>query len=262
MLEIVGLARSVFFYHLKPKADKDAYLKERILEEKAKDEQYGYRRIAAAIKANRKVIQRIIQQMGWQVRCKKGRKYNSYRGEVGKIAKDHLQRDFHATAPNQKLLTDITEFKANDGKKCYLSPIFDLFNNEIIAYNLSDRPNAAQVHDMLNQAFSKLPKGAKPILHSDQGWQYQMPSYQRALRERGIIQSMSRKGNCLDNAPMESFFGRLKTECFHGRTFATIEAVKQTIIEYIRYYNEKRIQLKLKGLSPIQYREQSLRLNI
>ncbi|NBI12995.1 IS3 family transposase, partial [[Haemophilus] felis] len=133
------------------------------------------------------------------------------------------------------------------------------FNNEIIAYHLSRSPNFYQVQQMLLQAVRKLPKNAKPILHSDQGWQYQMRGYQAILKANGIQQSMSRKGNCLDNAAMESFFGRLKTECFHGKSFNSINELEQAIKDYVRYYNEERIQLKLKGLSPVQYRTQSLK---
>ncbi|OOR99365.1 transposase [[Haemophilus] felis] len=196
--------------------------------------------------------------MGLQVLPSKRRTYRSYKGEVGKIAPNQLQRDFNATKPAQKWLTDVTEFRVKD-EKLYFSPILDCFNNEIIAYHLSRSPNFYQVQQMLLQAVRKLPKNAKPILHSDQGWQYQMRGYQAILKANGIQQSMSRKGNCLDNAAMESFFGRLKTECFHGKSFNSINELEQAIKDYVRYYNEERIQLKLKGLSPVQYRTQSLK---
>ncbi|TNG90963.1 IS3 family transposase, partial [Pasteurellaceae bacterium USgator41] len=115
----------------------------------------------------------------------------------------------------------------------------------------------ALVEQMLRQAVNKLPKEATPILHSDQGWQYQMPSYRKILAENQIQISMSRKGNCLDNGAMESFFGRLKTECFYVQSFETVDEIEQVVHQYIRYYNTERIQEKLKGLSPIQYRTQS-----
>lgn len=244
---------------MKPKPDKNRELKQQIIEIKHKHPNYGYRRVTAVLSGvNHKLVQRLIQEMGLQVRSKKRKNYSSYQGEVGKIAPNLLQRDFKATQPIEKWLTDITEFKAKDGNKCYLSPILDTFNNEIIACEISTSPNWKLVETMLRQAVKKLPKNAKPILHSDQGWHYQMRPYQRILQENGIKQSMSRKGNCLDNSAMESFFGRLKTECFHGKSFETVNEIVQTVQNYIRYYNEERIQLKLKGLSPIQYRTQSL----
>ncbi len=158
--------------------------------------------------------------------------------------------------PNEKWVTDITEFKCAEGK-VYLSPIKDLFNNEIIAYDVARSPNFEQITRMLTQAVNRL-AGEKPILHSDQGWQYQMMGYREILKKHGIKQSMSRKGNCLDNGAMESFFGRLKTECYFGKRFETFEQLEKVIHEYIHYYNNERIQVKLKGLSPVEYRTQSL----
>ena len=199
-----------------------------------------------------------MRELKLQVRVRKSKKLTTYRGTIGHIAPNHLERHFTATKPNQKWVTDVTEFKAKDGNKVYLSPILDLFNNEIISYTLSYSPNWAQVEKMLKLAVKRLDKTSGSILHSDQGWQYQMVAYRQILAEHGIIQSMSRKGNCLDNAAMESFFGRLKTECFYGREFNTREEIVNEVRDYLDYYNHRRIQLKLKGLSPIQYRRQSL----
>ena len=164
------------------------------------------------------------------------------------IAPNHLERDFSATAPKQKWVTDITEFKAKDGSKVYLSPILDLFNNEIVSYNLSYSPNWAQVEDMLMQAVKGLNKACGVILHSDQGWQYQHQYYHRFLEDKGIQPSMSRKGNSPDNGMMESFFGILKSEMFYGyeKTFHSLEQLEQAIVDYIDYYNNKRIKVKLK----------------
>jgi uncharacterized transposase-like protein HI_1721 len=195
-----------------------------------------------------------MRELELQVRVRKSKKLTTYRGTIGHIAPNHLERHFTATRPNQKWVTDVTEFKAKDGNKVYLSPILDLFNNEIISYTLSYSPNWAQVEKMLKLAVKRLDKTSGSILHSDQGWQYQMAAYRQILAEHGIIQSMSRKGNCLDNAAMESFFGRLKTECFYGREFNTREEIVNAVRDYLDYYNHRRIQLKLKGLSPIQYR--------
>ena len=199
-----------------------------------------------------------MRELELQVRVRKSKKLTTYRGTIGHIAPNHLERHFTATRPNQKWVTDVTEFKAKDGNKVYLSPILDLFNNEIISYTLSYSTNWALVEKMLKLAVKRLDKISGSILHSDQGWQYQMAAYRQILAEHGIIQSMSRKGNCLDNAAMESFFGRLKTECFYGQEFNTREEIVNAVRDYLNYYNHRRIQLKLKGLSPIQYRRQSL----
>ena len=199
-----------------------------------------------------------MRELELQVRVRKSKKLTTYRGRIGHIAPNHLERHFTATKPNQNWVTDVTEFKAKDGNKVYLSPILDLFNNEIVSYTLSYSPNWTQVEKMLKLAVKRLNKTSGSILHSDQGWQYQMAAYRQILAEHGIIQSMSRKGNCLDNAAMESFFGRLKTECFYGREFNTREEIVNAVRDYLDYYNHRRIQLKLKGLSPIQYRRQSL----
>lgn len=183
-------------------------------------------------------------------------KYKSYKGEVGKIALNILSRNFEAITPYEKLVTDVTEFAVCEDK-VYLSPIMDLYNREIVSYSISLSPNFEQTREMLRGLFEKLPTDAIPILHSDQGWQYQMKEFQRLLEEHKIKQSMSRKGNCLDNAAMENFFGRLKVEMFYGEKFNTIEELIQKLHEYIAYYNNERISLKLKGLSPVQYRTQS-----
>jgi transposase InsO family protein len=185
------------------------------------------------------------------------KKYKSYRGKVGKIAPNLLQRNFKATEANQKWVTDVTEFSLF-GEKLYLSPILDLYNGEIISYNISSRPTFHQTNDMLEKAFIKIPDGTELVLHSDQGWQYQMKRYQDLLKEKGIKQSMSRKGNCLDNSVMESFFGLLKSELLYLQTFESIDQFKEELEEYLYYYNNKRIKGKLKGLSPVQYRIQSL----
>lgn len=256
---MANLARSTFFYHRTPKQDRHRQLKARICEIKGNNPHYGYRRVTAKLgNVNHKCVQRVMQEMGLQVQHKKARKYRSYKGKIGRLAPNQLQRQFKATRPAEKWLTDITEFRVND-QKLYFSPIMDCFNNEIIAYELSRRPNFQQVQQMLAQAVRKLPQNANPILHSDQGWQYQMRGYREILNTHGIVQSMSRKGNCLDNAAMESLFGRLKTECFYGKSFENIDELEREIHRYVRYYNEERIQLKLKGLSPIQYRIQSLK---
>lgn len=184
------------------------------------------------------------------------KKYKSYRGEVGKIAPNILQRNFKTDKPNKKWVTDVTEFSLF-GNKIYLSPILDLYNGEIVSYNLSDRPTFMQTRDMIEKAFLKIPDDTNLILHSDQGWQYQMKEYRNMLKKKGVIQSMSRKGNCLDNSVMENFFGFLKSELLYLQEFESLEHFKEELVDYIYYYNNKRIKCKLKGLSPVQYRIQS-----
>ena len=181
------------------------------------------------------------------------KKYKSYKGELGKIAPNVLNRNFKAISPNQKWATDITEFNVL-GKKLYLSPIIDLFNGEIISYELSERPNFDQIIAMLKKSFKRITNQTNLILHSDQGWQFQMKQYQTTLKDKGIIQSMSPKGNCLDNAIIENFFGILKSELFYLKQYKSITQLKQEIKEYIIYYNNDRIKQNLKGMSPIEYR--------
>ena len=216
---------------------------------------YGYRRITAELRKrnfllNHKTVQRLMKELGLVCRVRM-KKYRSYKGEVGKIAPNLLNRDFRAEKPNQKWVTDVTEFGLF-GEKLYLSPILDL-----ISYTISDRPVLSMVTTMLDEAFAKIPVGTNLILHSDQGWQYQHRRYQRMLREKGIRQSMSRKGNCLDNAVIENFFGLLKSELLYLQEFRSMEHFKLELIEYLDYYN-RRIKAKLKGLPPAIHRQQAL----
>lgn len=185
------------------------------------------------------------------------KKYQSYQGTYGKIAPNILSRKFTAAKPNQKWVTDVTEFNIN-GQKLYLSPILDLFNGEIIAWETTKNPNQLAVRRMVETALERLSDTDKPILHSDQGWLYQMSCYQKQLQQHGILQSMSRKGNCLDNAVMENFFGHSKSELFYLEKFESIDQLKFKVDEYIHYYNHERIKMKLGGLSPVEYRTQSL----
>ena len=197
-----------------------------------------------------------MKQLGL-VCCVRIKKYHSYKGEVGKIAPNLLNRDFYAQKPNEKWVTDVTEFSLF-GKKLYLSPILDLHSGYLVSYTISERPVLSMVTDMLNKAFINIPDNTNLILHSDQGWQYQHKQYQRMLRNKGIRQSMSRKGNCLDNAVMENFFGILKSELLYLQKFESMEQFKKELVDYLDYYNNRRIKTKLKGLSPALYRKQAL----
>lgn len=264
LLKLASLPRSTFYYQQKisQAPDKERQVKKQIERIFAHHQgRYGYRRITAALgqlgqRINHKKVQRLMQQLGLKslVRPKK---YRSYRGEVGLAAKNVLERNFTAHKANEKWVTDVTEFNVA-GEKLYLSPVMDLYNGEIIAFETARRPAYELVSSMLKKALIKLKPDEKPMLHSDQGWHYRMPAYQRVLQQKGIEQSMSRKGNCLDNAAMESFFGVLKTEFFYLNQFDSFEELQAGIKKYIRYYNHDRIKMKLKGLSPVQYRTQPL----
>ena len=258
------MPRSSFYYSdTHPKNDN--HQEERELVQQIYHEnkgRYGYRRITLEFRnrgltTNHKVIQKLMHEE--HIVCKvRQHKYNSYKGQIGKVAPNLLQRDFSTTKPNEKWVTDVTQFNLF-GTKLYLSPILDLHDQSLISWNLSDCPNYAQTVDMLEKAFVQIPDGTNLILHSDQGWQYQMYDYQRRLKEKGIRQSMSRKGNCLDNSVMENFFGLLKSELLYLHEFESVEHFKKELIEYLTWYNEKRIKVKLKGLTPLQFRNQSLK---
>ena len=187
----------------------------------------------------------------------KPKRYKSYKGEVGKIAENTFNREFTAQKPNQKWGTDVTEFKV-DNDKVYLSPMIDLFNQEVISYEVRKSVALPLVTNMLKTATARLKPNEQQIVHSVQGWQYQNKQYQKNLKERELQQSMSRKGNCLDNAVAENFFGILKSEMDHNETFKDVNDLIENIKEYIHYYNSELIKLKLKGMSPIQYRNQAL----
>ena len=222
---------------------------------------YGYRRITAELRnrnlpLNHKTVQRLMKELGLVCRVRM-KKYRSYKGEVGKIAPNLLNRDFHADRPNQKWVTDVTEFSLF-GEKLYLSPVLDLCSSDLVSYTISERPVLSMVTTMLEKAFEKIPDNTNLILHSDQGWQYQHKQYQRMLREKGIRQSMSRKGNCLDNAVIENFFGLLKSELLYLQDFESMEHFKRELIAYLDYYNNRRIKAKLKGLPPAVHRQQAL----
>ena len=260
LLNQTNMARSSYYYYEKRSQLIDKYngVKELIKQIYNQNKgRYGYRRITLELSnrgvlINHKTVLQLMRVLGLKslIRIKK---YKSYKGELGKATPNILARNFKAAQPNQKWATDVTEFNVS-GKKLYLSPIIDLFNAEIVSYELSERPNFNQVIAMLKKSFKKLPDQFNLILHSDQGWQYQMKQYQRLLKEKGIKQSMSRKGNCLDNAIIENFFGTLKSELFYLKKYNSVDQLKNEIIDYISYYNNDRIKLNLKGMSPIKYR--------
>lgn len=261
LAKFAGIPRSTY-YDLVKKMDRpnpDAELKAEIRAIYNEHEgRYGYRRIRDELanrgkKVNHKKVQRIMKELGLKclVRMKK---YKSYKGTIGKIAPNRLDRNFIAEAPNEKWVTDITEFKLF-GEKLYLSPILDLFNGEIITYTIGHRPTYSLVSEMLEKALERLPEEHQLLMHSDQGWHYQMKQYRHALESRGIVQSMSRKGNCYDNSVMENFFGIMKSEFLYLKEFDSVEHFKKELEKYITYYNTRRLKAKLK-LSPVEYRTQ------
>lgn len=247
MLKLSGLARSTYYYYLKqPNKDKYECEKQEIQEiYNTNKGRYGYRRITIVLRnkgyvINHKTVQKLMNNLGLKGKQRKNDKYHSYKGTVGKVADNLLNRDFSAIKPFEKITTDVTQFNVCD-EKVYLSLVLDLFNNEIVSYSISTSPNLEQVREMLNGLFAKLPADATPIFHSDQGWQYQHAEYQRLLTEHNIIQSMSRKGNCMDNGAMENFFGRLKVEMFYVEKFESVNAFIDELKKYIHYYNNERI---------------------
>ncbi|WP_257885578.1 IS3 family transposase [Streptococcus pneumoniae] len=267
LLKSIKLARWTYYYHLKQldKTDKDQELKAEIqsifIEHKGN---YAYRRVHLELRnraylVNHKRVQGLIKVLNLQAKMRQKRKYSSHKGDVGKKAENLIQGQFEGSKTMEKCYTDVTEFAIPAStQKLYLSPVLDGFNSEIIAFNLSTSPNLEQVKSMLEQAFTEK-YYENTILHSDQGWQYRHDSYHRFLESKGVQASMSRKGNSQDNGMMESFFGILKSEMFYGyeKTFKSLNQLEQAIVDYIDYYNNKRIKVKLKGLSPVKYRTKS-----
>jgi putative transposase len=259
-IKVANLNKSTYYNQIKKwdQPDPDRKWKRRItfIYHKHKG-RFGYRRITDVLqekghKINKKKVLRIMRELGLKciVRMKK---YKSYKGAFGKAAPNILNRDFTAEKPNQKWVTDITEFKLF-GQKLYLSPILDLFNGEIITYTLQSRPTYDLVEKMLEQGLKYVKEGDDLLIHSDQGWHYRMSQYRRVLKENNITQSMSRKGNCYDNSVMENFFGIMKSEFLYLQDFDSIEHFKAELEQYIYYYNHLRIKSRLKRKSPVAYR--------
>ena len=269
VLQLVKIPESSYHYHVKqlqrvsPNQELTMELEKEIQTIfENNDKNYGYRRIQLALRnkgiiVNHKKVQRIMRKLG--LKCvkfiRKSRRYNSYNGTIGTVAKNRINRRFNTSVPLQKLTTDITEFKCSDGRKLYLSPIMDMYNGEILSHGISMHPTLDFVMKPLEEAL-QLIKGARyrTTIHSDQGWHYQHGQWSGALKEHNVFQSMSRKGNCLDNSPMENFFGLLKQEMYYGVELRTYEELKQDLELYIEYYNNERIKQKLAGMSPVQYR--------
>lgn len=269
IFRVVGIPEATYHYHVKNFGNEDTNreLKELITDLFKKfHERYGYKRITKELKklghhVNHKKVYRLMREIG--LKCikfmRKSRKYNSYKGKVGKVAKNRLSRRFSTSIPLQKLVTDITEFKCVGEEKLYLNPILDLYNGEIVSFEIKKRPTLDLVMGPLKETIEVLKKHAtyRTTIHSDQGWHYQHNQWVRTLKENKIFQSMSRKATCADNASMENFFGILKQEMYYGEKRVSYEELKREIEEYIYWYNNERSKEKLAGLSPVEYRTQS-----
>lgn len=259
------MARSTYFYHQARIAqpDKHADLKEAITAIfNGSMRRYGYRRVLTELRiqgwqVNHKLVHKLMSQMGLKSKARLRRKYNSYQGVVSAIAENVLDRDFAPDAPNTVWVSDVTEFRVA-GRKVYLSPIMDLFDRSILAYELSLSPNTVFTAKSLSDAICRYFPAAGLVVHTDQGFQYQHSSWKKLIDSVGGVQSMSRKGNCYDNAVMENFFGHLKSEMYHGETFAGVEDFCRAVDDYIFWYNNVRVQERIKGLAPMCYRSQTL----
>lgn len=264
LLAIAELKRSTY-YEIVKKENKDKYkeIKEKILEIYNENNNiYGYRRIRqelikAGYKISKKLTLKLMKELKIQgIRSKSKSKYNSYKGEEGTVVENLLNRDFETNNINEKWVTDISEFKIN-GIKLYLSPLIDLYNDEIISYELTKSPTIEVVKKMVEKGLERVKEGCKPILHSDQGCQYRSASYQKYLKNNNIQPSMSRKGNCWDNAKAENFFSIIKNEFYYVQRFKDEKDFRKKLEKYIQYYNEKRIKKKLNWMSPIEFRNKA-----
>lgn len=264
LIDIARISRSTYYDNIKRlnKEDKYKKVKEEILSIfKENKGRYGYRRITQELRnrnyvINHKTVQRLMNELG--LKCKvKIKKYRSFVGAESVVAENLLNRKFDAPKPNEKWATDVTQFNLF-GKILYLSVIIDLYCGYVVAYNISESLSISMIIETLRKAFKTIPSGVNLILHSDQGWQYKHRHFRNMLKEKGIRQSMSRKGNCLDNAAMESFFGSLKSELLYLQDFESADHFRKELEEYIEYYNNKRIKQKLNGMTPSEYRKQAL----
>jgi putative transposase len=265
LLDVAALARSTFFYHQAKHDQPDplAELKATIGEVfDAAHGRYGHRRVHAVLtgrgsRVAKKTVLTLMRSRGLFCSVRRRRRYNTFQGEVGQVAENVLARNFTATAPNQKWVTDVTEFRVGAGK-VYLSPVIDLFDRSVVAHSWSFSPNLELTNSSLTSAIATLQPGQRPLVHSDQGFHYRHRSWRGLLADADAKQSMSRKGNCHDNAVAENFFGHLKSEMFHCNRFDTVEEFTTALDAYIHWYNTERISTKLKGLTPVQYRAQTL----
>ena len=268
LLEAASLPRSTYYYALAhPKAPTRPELRARVAEIFGRlPNGVGHRQVAMELRAvdgarvADKTVLKVMGEMG--LRCGIRRetdyhRYNSYKGVVGETFENVIGRDFAADGPWQKMGTDVTEFRQPWGK-AYFAPVYDFGSKEIVAWSTSTSPDMAQQAELLDQLLAKMPEGAAPVLHSDMGWQYQHAAWSGRLRDAGIVQSMSRKGNCIDNGATEQVFGHVKDEFFRGRAWPDFESFKADLDAYVVHWNTRRRQVKLMGLTPEEFRNQAL----
>lgn len=268
LLKTLSLPRATYYDRLKRDKKPDKYAAIKAFIKKCyydSKETYGYRRIHdEALKHGwhyaEETIRRLMSALGLKVTIysKHTAKYRSYKGPVGKVAPNILKQKFDARRPFTVLHTDVTQVRLYSGKWAYISSIKDEASCEVLAAVVSASPNKALIKATLDELQEHLPKGIKPVLHSDQGWQYQMSSYQRRLREMNITQSMSRKGNCHDNAPIESFFNLLKRECLNRYQINNLTELRTLVKDYVDWFNNVRISRNKNDLTPVEYREQAM----
>ena len=268
LLEIAGLPRSTYYHHLSRPAHVSRPDVEPMVREiwERTPNGCGHRQVRMCLvhefgtRISAKTVLGVMRRMG--LRCairsrNPWRRYSSYRGETGDHVHNLLKRDFDAARPFSKLGTDVTEFKVAGGK-AYLAPVYDMASKEIVAWDVSRSPDLGQQRRLLAMLAERLPAGAETILHSDMGWQYQHQWWRDELERLGIRQSMSRKGNCLDNAATEQVFGHLKDEFYRGREFDSYEQFKRELDAYIIHWNTRRRQIRLEGHTPEEFRSMSL----
>jgi len=264
LLREVGLPRSSYFYHRTRLQVADKYVEVRrvmagIFESNYRC--YGYRRMHASlskqsVNVSEKVVRRLMKQERLVAVGRKRRRYGSYMGEISPAPDNLLNRDFSASAPNEKWLTDITEFQIPAGK-VYLSPMIDCFDGMVVSWSIGTRPDAELVNTMLDAAIETVTAVRdRPVVHSDRGGHYRWPGWLSRIAEAKLVRSMSRKGYSPDNAACEGFFGRLKNELFYSRNWlsTTVEEFIAALDSYIRWYNEVRIKISLGSRSPIEHR--------
>ncbi|KRK85702.1 IS3 family transposase [Lentilactobacillus sunkii] len=268
LLTALKLPRATYYDRLKRNRRPDKYGSIKAFIKKLfykTHETYGYRRIHdAALKHGfsyaEETIRRLMSDMGLKVSIysKHTSQYHSYKGQIGKIAPNILKQKFTAKQPLTVLHTDVTQVRLYNGKWGYISAITDEASREVLAAAISDSPNKSLIQATLKQLAPHLRPGIHPILHSDQGWQYQVPDYQARLKHMNICQSMSRKGNCHDNAPIESFFNLMKRECLNRYQINNVTDLRHLVKQYIQWFNYERISRNKNGLTPVEYRNQVL----
>ncbi len=263
LCKLLGISVSSYYKYkkrVKPKKElQDEFLCKIIKKfHKKYKENLGYRKMTIFINRiyntsySRGYIHRLMKFLNIKSRIRK-KKSNRNKSNCYHIADNKLNREFYSNNINEKWLTDVTEFKVGNNK-LFLSAIIDLFDNSIISYKISNRNNNELVFSTFDSAIKKYPKGCK-LFHSDRGFQYTSFRFKQKLEKKGIIQSMSRAGKCIDNAPIESFWGVLKTEMFYGMKFSSVKKLEKEIRKYIKFYNNDRYQVALNGLTPMEFRK-------